>query len=64
MRALAPGVAQLARSLRPFLVMTQAGNAKARKFSKLSGAQLSDAGQKTRVDGQALPGAAGLEAFR
>ncbi|WP_292101228.1 hypothetical protein [Brevundimonas sp.] len=55
--------ARMARCLRPLPLMTQARNATARNFSNLAGEPAGDAGQKTRVGWQALPGAADLETF-
>jgi hypothetical protein len=53
----------LARSLRALPGMTQAKNARTRKFSSLYGPASQNAGQKTRVEWQGLPGIVTLEVF-
>ncbi len=52
----------MARPLRSFAAMTQARNATARKNKDLPEALSLDAGQKTLVGWQGLPGAAVMEA--
>ncbi|WP_305758174.1 hypothetical protein [Brevundimonas sp.] len=51
----------MARRLRAQSIMTQVRNAIVRIFSNLPKAPASEAGQKTRVGWQALPGAALME---